>query len=79
MYLVGTVYNFCTWLHMRLPLYVGYRGRMHWVKRTPAIAAGLTDHRWSVAELLTFKVPTSYQPPKHRGRPRKLVCLCGFV
>lgn len=80
MYLVGTVYNFCTWHDsLRLPLYVGHRGRVRWVKRTPAIAAGLTDHRWTVTELLMFKVPTTYQPPKRRGRPKKIICPCGFV
>ena len=80
MYLVGTVYNFCTWhKSLRLPLYVGRRGQVRWVKRTPAMAAGLTDHRWTVAELLMFKVPTTYQPPKRRGRPKKIVCHCGFV
>ncbi len=26
----------------------------HWRKRTPAMAAGLTDHVWSVTEWLTF-------------------------
>jgi hypothetical protein len=43
-----------------------------WVERTPAQAAGLADHRWSVYELLTFCVPPS--PPKRRGRrPRWLL------
>lgn len=79
MYLVGTVYNFCTWhKSLRLPLYIGHRARIRWVKRTPAMAAALTDHRWSVAELLSFKVPTAYQPPKRRGRPAKIVCSCAF-
>lgn len=72
MYLVGCVYNFCTYHDsLSLPLWVTER-RIHWVKRTPAIAAGLTDHRWSVYELLTFKVPPPpYVPPKRRGRPPK--------
>jgi transposase-like protein len=80
MYLVGTVYNFCAWHDsLRLPLYVGHRGRVRWVKRTPAIAAGLTDHRWTVASLLMFRVPQAYQPPRRRGRPKKIVCSCSFV
>jgi ATP-dependent protease ClpP protease subunit len=33
------------------------RGRKKWMKRTPAMAEGLTDHIWSLRELLTFKVP----------------------
>jgi transposase-like protein len=71
MFLVGCLYNFCT-PHdsLRLPLYVGRYGRRRWVHRTPAIAAGLTDHIWSVDELLTFKVPPPpFVPPKRRGRP----------
>ena len=70
MYLVGCVYNFCTFhKSLRLPLYL-IKHRVHWVQRTPAIAAGLTDHRWSVIELLNFKVPPPrWRPPKCRGRP----------
>jgi hypothetical protein len=30
-----------------------------WCPRTPAMAAGLTDHPWTLLELLTFKVPPS--------------------
>ena len=80
MYLVGTVYNFCTWHEsVRLPLYVGHRGRVRWAKRTPAIAAALTDHRWTVAELLMFNVPTTYHPPQLRSRPKKIFCQCGLT
>ncbi len=72
MYLVGCVYNFCTHhKSLRLALWVTER-RVHWVRRTPAIVARLTDHRWSVLELLTFKVaPPPFVPPKRRGRPPK--------
>lgn len=76
MYLVGSVYNFCTThdsLRVKLHLQVGCRASHRWVQRTPAMAAGLTDHCWSIAELLTFKVPPSpFVPPKRRGRPPKL-------
>ncbi|MCK5428955.1 MAG: IS1 family transposase [Anaerolineales bacterium] len=70
MYLVGCVYNFCTFhKSLRLPLYLSER-KIHWVKRTPAIAAALTNHRWSVLELLSFKVPPPrWTLPKRRGRP----------
>jgi transposase-like protein len=67
MYLVGTVYNFCT-AHqsLRLP---GLIGGHQWLPRTPAMAAGITDHRWSVEELLRFHVPLPpWRPPKRRGR-----------
>src|SRR5438477_6636843 len=37
---------------------------------TPAMASGLTDHVWSVKELLTYKVPPPPLPiPKKKGRP----------
>jgi transposase-like protein len=69
MYLVGTVYNFCTYhKSLRVPLFLPNH-RRRWLRRTPAIAAGLTDHRWSVKELLLFRVPPPFwQPPKRRGR-----------
>jgi hypothetical protein len=69
MYLVGTVYNFCTYhKSLRVPLYLSnYRRR--WLHRTPAIVAGITDHRWTVEELLSFRVPPPpWRPPKRRGR-----------
>jgi transposase-like protein len=69
MYLLGCVYNFCSYHRsLALPLYITKR-RRRWLRRTPAIAAGLTDHRWSVEELLAFKCPLSpYVAPKKRGR-----------
>lgn len=70
LYLIGTVYNFCTnHESLRVPLYVGSSGRRHWVLRTPAMAAGITNHRWTVQELLSYRVPlTCWIPPKRRGR-----------
>jgi hypothetical protein len=59
MWLVGTVYNFCT----------PHRSLDDW---TPAMAAGLTTTRWTVADLLGYRVPPpAWQPPKRRGRPPK--------
>ncbi len=70
-YLVGTVYNFCTY-HESLRLkFVLASGGQRWLRRTPACAAGVTDHRWSVSELLWFKVPHPPVLPKRRGRPSK--------
>ena len=64
MYLVGTVYNFCT-PHDTLTQVQGQ-------PCTPAMAAGLTDHDWSVSELLSFRVPPPRrQPPRKRGRRSK--------
>ena len=53
-FLQGCVYNFCTHhdslaLDLHLP-----RLRRRWIQRTPAMAAGLTDHRWTIDELLRF-------------------------
>jgi transposase-like protein len=61
MYLIGTVYNFCT-PHASL----AQAGST----TTPAMAAGITDHCWTVQELLSFHVPPSrWTPPTKRGRP----------
>jgi len=70
MYIVGCFYNLCDYHHsLRLKLSVGSFGH-HWVQRTPAIAAKLTDHRWSYIELFAFKVPPPrWCPPVQRGRP----------
>ena len=67
-YLVGCVYNFCTEHEsLRLP---GLIGGHKWLARTPAMASGITDHCWSMNELLSYKVPPSrWTPPKLRGRP----------
>jgi transposase-like protein len=70
MYIVGCFYNFCDFHHsLRLKLFVGSFG-YRWVQRTPAIAAKLTDHQWTPAELFAFKVPPPrWKPPIQRGRP----------
>jgi len=61
MYLIGTVYNFCT-PHESL---CGAGG-----KQTSAMAAGITNHGWTIRELLAFHVPPPrWTPPKRRGRP----------
>lgn len=69
MFLVGCVYNLCTYHRsLALPLHITTR-RRRWIHRTPAIAAGLTDHRWSAAELMSLPAaPSNYQRPK---RPKK--------
>lgn len=68
LYLIGTVYNFCAYHKaLRLP---GIIGGHKWIPRTPAIAAGITDHRWTVHELLSFQAPPArWTPPTQRGRP----------
>jgi transposase-like protein len=67
LYLIGTVYNFCT-THQSLRLQ-GLVGGHKWLPRTPAMAAGITDHRWTMLELLSYRVPLPrWTPPKRRGR-----------
>ena len=64
MYLVGTLYNFCT-MHASLTVASGQQ-------RTPAMAAGITDHCWTVKALLWTRVPPPrWEPPKQRGRRSK--------
>ncbi len=72
MYLIGTVYNFCTVHHaLRQPNFDD-PARPRWRERTPAMASGLTDHVWTVHELLGFRIaPPGYVPPKRRGPPPK--------
>src|SRR5262245_37449472 len=63
MYVSGTVYNFCT-PHTSLRVARG--------TQTPAMAAGITDHCWTVRELLSFHVPPSrWTLPKQPGRPSR--------
>ena len=62
MCLVGTVSNFCTphasWSQAQ--------------QTTPAMAAGITDHCWTMHERLSFHVPLPrWSPPKRRGRPSR--------
>ena len=71
MYLVGCTYNFC-WDHASLRLAAPAGAGHRWQERTPAMAAGLTDHRWTLRELLSFPVPLpAWAPPKRRGRSPK--------
>src|SRR5436309_9613733 len=64
MYLIGCTYNFC-FAHHELSK------ATHWAMAcTPAMASGLTDHVWSICELLRYKVaPAPWIEPKRRGRP----------
>lgn len=66
MYLIGCTYNLC-WKHDRLG-------------QTPAIAAGLTDHVWSLQQVLTYKVTPQllatmqedvFPEPNNRGKPKE--------
>jgi transposase-like protein len=67
MWLIGTCYNFC-WPHrsLRRRRWAADPPGGRWLPRTPAQAAGLTDHTWSLQELLTYPAPRPV--PKRRGR-----------
>jgi len=68
MFLVGTVYNFCT----------PHASLSQAQPTTPAMAAGITDHCWTLHELLSFHVPLPrWAPPKRRGRPSR--ALLGLI
>jgi hypothetical protein len=71
MYLVGCAYNLC-WDHDSLRQAGGVAEGRKWRTRTPAMAAGLTDHRWTMREWLThpFPLPPG-AAPERRGRPPK--------
>ena len=75
MYVLGCVYNFCDFhKSLRLQLSVGSHG-FRWVQRTPALAACLTDHCWSLEELFTTKtLPPPWIKKQGRGRlPNRLL------
>jgi IS1 family transposase len=61
-------YNFClphTSLRQALPQPLPTHGTgsaKRWQPRTPAMAAGLTDHGWTLREVLLFRVPPWPQP-----------------
>src|SRR4029453_15391405 len=61
-------HNFClphTSLRQPLPqpeLTKGTGSAKRWQPRTPAMAAGLTDHVWTLREVLLFRVPPWPQP-----------------
>ncbi len=69
--LVGTAYN-CCWPHDSLRLLAPDDAPHHWQQRTPARAAGLADHPWTIGELLRFQIPLPrWVPPQRRARPPK--------
>jgi transposase-like protein len=79
MWLVGCAYNWC-WPHHSLRLHAIRTGhRYH--ERTPAMAAGLTDHIWTFSGLLTYRIPPmplAAPRPSRRGRPSAQGRLLSF-
>ena len=70
MFMIGSVYNFCT---PQGSLRSAAQGQKEAASAcTPALAAGITDHCWTVQELLSLQVPPPrWAPPKRRGRPSR--------
>ena len=68
----STNYNFCkphSSLRLPLPTPIPTKGNGSpklWEQRTPAMAAGLTDHAWTMEELLLFRAPPWHQPMPQR-------------
>lgn len=76
LWLVGCSYNVC-WPHHELSRRAAKaRARHGDVPVTPAMASGLTDHVWSVRELLTCRIPPPAWVAPKRGRPRTLAQAC---
>src|SRR5260370_31999761 len=65
MYLIGCTYNFC-FVHHELS-----KAKHVGSPCTPAMAAALTDHVWSICELLRYRIaPLPWVSPAKRGRPK---------
>src|SRR5262245_41895029 len=68
--LFQTYHNFClphTSLRQPLPQPLPTNGTgsaKHWRSCTPAMAAGLTDHVWTLREILLYRVPPWPQPAR---------------
>jgi transposase-like protein len=76
LWLLGCVYNFCTFHHGLRIANFDQPDQPRWIQRTPAMTGGLTDHCWTIRELLSLKVPPPpFVPPKRRGRPPKFRAL----
>ena len=72
MWWFGGLCNFCA-AHdsLRLKQVDEESGHKRYIERTPAMAAGITGHVWSVKELLNRVPPPRWKPPKRRGRAPK--------
>ncbi len=71
MWLVGCAYNFC-WEHDSLREAAPAGSGVKWRGRTPAMAAGLTDRRWGLREVLGERLPPAeWKPPRRKPRRRR--------
>jgi len=66
MYLIGCTYKWC------FPQHELSNSKHFGHPCTPAMASGLTDHVWTLQELVLYQVaPAAWVEPKRPGRPRK--------
>jgi IS1 family transposase len=74
MYLLGCTYNLC-WPHHELSRRATQASdKQGEILLTPAMASGLTDHVWSLWELLSYRVaPSPWVEPLRRRQPKKQV------
>ena len=73
MWRVGWAYHVC-WLPQRLRLAAPAGAPWQWQEWTPAMAASLPDHRWTMRQRFRDQVPLPpWVAPKRRGRPPKRV------
>jgi transposase-like protein len=71
MYLVGCAYNWC-WEHDSLRVAAPAGSGRRWQGRTPAMAAGLTDRRWELREVLAERLPPArWKAPRVKPRRRR--------
>ena len=69
LWLVGTASNVC-WPHDSPRQRAPDHTPRTWLRRTPAMAAGLADHCWTPDELLRLQIPLPRRvPPTRRGHP----------
>ena len=70
-WLVGCAYNFC-WEHDSLRVSAPAGSVRRWAGRTPAMAAGLTDRRWGLREVLGERLPAAqWKAPRRQPRRRR--------
>jgi len=71
MWLVGCAYNF-GWEHDSLRVAAPSGLGQKWQGRTPAMVAGLTDHRWELREVLEERLPPArWKAPRRQRRRRR--------
>ena len=71
LWLVGTASNVC-WPHDSPRQRAPDHTPRTWLRRTPAMAAGLADHCWTPDELLRLQISLPRRvPPTRRGHPPK--------